>query len=443
MGPTDLTRRAALRSVGLAAAAAAVTAAGGCGTLRQGFSLRPDAGDRPEDELELVVWAGTQEEQAFRALADGFAREHGGRVTVTVVPFSQALTTVDTGLRTGAPPDVFRVTYSDVGPYRSQGVLAELPQDVAARLQPQLGPSFWGAVTDAEGTFGVPHQTDTTMILVNDEALAAAGVRGVPQALDDAWTWDELSAVGHRLRESGPPGRYPMAVNWQLAGASRWLTWVDQAGGRLLTQDLARAVPPDAEPLRAAMSLTRGLFREGLVPRSMSTKSGQYTDGLFLGQQVAMGYIGSFTLPALDEAPFSWTPTFLQRQARASADLGGNALVAVDGPRREMALAFLEHCVGQEQQAAFCALTNSLPTRTDLPPGSLTYPIAPEAMALYAQQAEAITTDVVEQVTIPQATGLNRVLVEQLEVAFLAGASLSDAQACEDLTAAVDAELAR
>lgn len=438
-------RRSLLRAAGLTGALGGAAALSGCGALapaREGFTLRQDLADRPDDELLVAVWAGTQEEAAFRALADSFTAENGGRVVVQVVPFSQATTTVDTGLRTGAPPDVFRVTYSDVGPYRAQDVLATFPTDVAAALEPQFGASFWSAVSDAGGAFGVPHHTDTTMVLVNDEALAAAGVRDLPTEPADAWTWDEALDAMRRVQGAASGGRRAVAVNWQLAGAYRWLSWVGQAGGTLLTEDLERAVPADDPALLAAMGVTRDLFREGLTPRSMTTKSGQYTDGLFTAQQVAMAHVGNFTLPAL-EASFPWTATYLPVREQATADLGGNALVAVRGPRQERALAFLEHCVQQEQQAAFCAAASALPTRSDLPAADVDYPVLPEVIAAYAEQADAITPAAAAQVTVPQAPALNRVLVEQLEVAFLAGEELSDEQACESLVAAVDAELTR
>lgn len=444
--PEGPSRRQWLRAAGLAGAAGSAAVLGGCGALaqaREGFTLRQDLGDRPDDELLVTVWAGTPEEAAFRQLAASFEAGSGGRVVVQVVPFSQALTTVDTGLRTGAPPDVFRVTYLDVGAYRASDVLATFPDEAVERLRPRFAPSFWSAVSDQDGVFGVPHHTDTTMVLVNDEALAAAGVRDVPTAPDEAWTWDEHLDVLRRLQAAATGGRDAVAVNWQQAGAYRWLSWVGQAGGTLLDPaDPTRAVPPDAPALLDAMATTRGLFAEGLTPLSMTTRSGQYTDGLFTAQQVAAAHVGNFTVPGL-EAPFPWTATPLPVRERATADLGGNALVAVRGPREELARAFLEHCVGQEQQAAFCAAAGALPTRRDLSARDVDYAVAPDVMARYGEQAGAITDEVVAQVTVPRATALNRVLVEQLEVAFLAGPDVSDLQACEALVAAVEAELAR
>lgn len=425
------------RGVLAAAGAGALSTLTGCA----GFRLRQDDGNRPDDELLLNVWAGPAEEEAFRSLADGFARSEGGSVTVQVVPFSEALTAVDTGLRTDAPPDVFRVTYNDVGVYRSQGVLADLPDP--GRLEADFLPPFWRAVTDDGGTFGVPHHTDTTMVLANLAALEAAGVGSLPAEAEDAWTWEELVDVAMRLRDVAASGAFPFAVNWQQAGAYRWLNWLDQAGGRLLADDLDAVTRADDPALLEAIGTTRSFFTDGLVPASSSTKSAQYADQFFTTETVAMGFVGSFSLATVEEVGFEWEATWLPQRERASADLGGNALVAVDGPRQEQALRFLEYCAGQQQQADFCSLTNVIPTRADLPPGSLTYPIAPEAMARFEIQAQSIQEELVEQVTIPAFSAVNAALVDGLEQAFIGDASESDAGAARRLLDQVAGELSR
>ncbi len=58
-----------------------------------------------------------------------------------VVPYSEVLTAVDTGLRTDSPPDLFRVSYTDVAAYRGQKVLANLSD--ADTLKDSFLPAFW------------------------------------------------------------------------------------------------------------------------------------------------------------------------------------------------------------------------------------------------------------------------------------------------------------
>ena len=178
---TLLSRRAALATIGAGLGLGAAACAG----FRVG-SARPV----PDDVVLLTVWAGTAEEAAFQALADGFREATGVQVALQIVPFSQALTTVDTGLRSGAAPDVFRATYNDIGFYRDAGVLAPLPDP--AVLEP-FTPAFRSAVSDERGAFAVPHHTDTSMVLVNTDAATAAGLGRLPAEQDEAWGWEQFA----------------------------------------------------------------------------------------------------------------------------------------------------------------------------------------------------------------------------------------------------------
>lgn len=418
--PTEIrrwTRRGAL-GLGGALAAGATLSAAGCG----GFSTSGDEDDAGDDSsLRMVVWAGPAEEKAFKALAEGFRKAEGITVKIDVVPFTQALTTVDTRIRAKQAPDVFRVTYNDVGTYRAQNVLAPLTN--AATLEKSFGPAFWRAVTDDKGTFGVPHHTDTSMVLVNKQAAEAAKLPPLPTTRDTAWTWDEFLAAARKLKASRAT-KYAFGVNWQQAGAYRWLNWLHQAGGRLLDEDLKRPAIASAAGEKA-LRTTQSFFTEGLVPPTSSTK-GQYVDEQFTTKTIGMAFIGDFLLADLRKlAKFDFTGTFLPRDARPAADLGGNALVATDGPKKEQAVKFLEYCVGAQQMADFCAATTVLPTRTDVDAADLKYTVEPQLMELYVEQAKEIPAELTAQVTVPAFTRVNTALVTRLEQAFVGKAAVS------------------
>lgn len=423
---TYLRRRTALAALG----AGLGWGAAACAGFRVGA-----ARSVPDDVVLCTVWAGSAEQAAFQALADGFREATGTQVAVQVVPFSQATTSVDTGLRAGAAPDVFRVTYNDAGFYAASGVLARPAADVLAPFTP----AFRSAVSDERGAFGVPHHTDTSMLLVNTDAAAAAGLGTLPTGPDDAWSWDEFADAARRIKASRP-GSYPFAVNWQNAGAYRWLNWVDQAGGRLLGPDLRGAVPPDDPNLTRATAFTRSFFTEGLVPPTSSTTGTDASD-LFTTQTVAMAFVGDFLLESITAVDFPWQAVPLPRAAVASADLGGNALVATAGPRQEQALRFLSWCVDRDRMAQFCSATTVLPTRDDVDAASLRYTVAPEAMARYVQQATTIRPELVEQVTVPAAARITAELRDGLDRAFLGRDP--DAAVVGDLVASVDRAIKR
>ncbi|WP_380161149.1 ABC transporter substrate-binding protein [Kineococcus sp. R86509] len=431
---TTPTRRPTRRSV-LAAGAGTAGALGlsACGGFSTGSDDPPSGGD--DSTLTMITWAGDAELKAFQTLADGFEAQGGPTVKLQVVPYSEVLTAVDTGLRTDSPPDLFRVSYTDVAAYRAQNVLADLKD--ASSLQKSFLPAFWSAVSDDDGTFGVPHHTDTSMVLVNTAAVASAGLGTLPSTLDTAWTWEQFLDAAGRVQPSRAD-TYAFAVNWQNAGAYRWLNFVDQAGGRLLTEDL-KGVAADDPGMLKALTHTRDFFRRGLVPQASSSR-GQPASDLFVNQTVAMVFAGDFLLEEIDGAGFDYQATFLPRDVNASADLGGNALVAVEAsPRKDAALDFLAYCAGAEQMGAFCAAATVLPTRTDVDPATLDYTVRPDLMPLFVEQATTIREQLVQQVVVPDFSAINGQLADRLDAVFLG--SDDDRAALAQLVAGVQSVL--
>ncbi len=110
----QLDRRTFLAALGAAAGSAAL---GGCA----GFGGGGGDDEGSDDRITFTLWAGDAELAAFQALARDFEAAEGIGVELQQVPFDQLLTTVDAGLQGGQAPDVFRVTYTDLGVYSSQG----------------------------------------------------------------------------------------------------------------------------------------------------------------------------------------------------------------------------------------------------------------------------------------------------------------------------------
>ena len=60
--------------------------------------------------------------------------------------------------------------------------------------------------------------------------------------------------------------------DWQSAGAYRWLSWLFQAGGRLLGDDL-KAPAIDSDAGRKAVEFTQSFFTKGGWPSNTSIKT--------------------------------------------------------------------------------------------------------------------------------------------------------------------------
>jgi multiple sugar transport system substrate-binding protein len=424
-------RRTFLAALGAATGSAVL---GGCAGFGGGGG---DDAEGSDERLTFTLWAGDAELAAFEQIARDFEAAEGIAVELQQVPFDQLLTTVDAGLQAGEAPDVFRVTYTDLGVYSSQNALLDLSSHLPGGYADQFRPGLWSAVTRDGTPFGVPHHTDTSMVLVRTDAAQAAGLT-LPTSLDAAWSWEQLDEALVRLQGVTRDQQFATGVNWQQFGAYRWLNFVGQTGGRLLTEDLS-APAIDSPEGREALQFTQSFFQRALVPPTTSTK-GDYVDELFAAGTTASVFAGDFLLPTLAGSGFDFGATFLPRNPDATAELGGNAVVATaDSPRAEQAARFLQYLASQEQMARFCEATTVLPTRTDLAGGDLDYSVRPDLMELFVAQSEAITEDIVQQTTVPSFNQINAALVEQLERAFVGQADAG--QVLADLSADIERAL--
>ncbi|OLR92256.1 sugar ABC transporter substrate-binding protein [Actinokineospora bangkokensis] len=401
----------------LAAAGAVVAVVGGSAC---GFVPRRSAAGDP-GALSFTTWGTEAELGAFRELAAAFTRENPGtRVLINTAPYENFFTNIDAQLQAGQAPDVFRVDYDTFGVYAGGQQLLDLGPHLPAGFGDRFTPAMWRAVRRGDRTFGVPHHTDTSVLLYNAEALRSAGITDIPTTLDEAWTWERFEQVAVALRRALPPDRYPFAVNWQLTGVTRWLSWLFEADGRVLAPDL-RAPAVDSAAGRAALEFTQGFFRRGFVPPNSSVKSTTYASDTWYGQTTAMTFGGAFLLPDADATlDFEWGATFAPRGVRGGGDLGGNALVATAGTAKpELAAAFLELVTREDPMRSFCVASSALPTRRDLVSGGLRFTARPDLTPVFLGQATTVLPQDAEQVASPAMDAINAVLSDELEEAFV------------------------
>jgi multiple sugar transport system substrate-binding protein len=310
-----------------------------------------------------------------------------------------------------------------MGAYSSQDQLLDLSSYFDTQASEEFLPAMWQAIQFDGRPYGVPHQTDTSAVVYRRDLFEQAGITGVPESLDSAWTWDEFRGVAEQLRGSLPDDLYPFVYNWQLGGSTRWLSWLFQAGGRLLNEDLtASAIESDAG--RKALGFTQDFFTDKLVPPSSSVKSSTYADGAFSAGTTAMAFVGNFVLPSLDEAitDFEWGATYLPRDERGACDLGGNALVATKNARNpDLAAEFLRFMTQPDQMSDFCARAMELPTLNSLVGTELDYQTRPDIAGIFVEQATTLEPGDVQQLTSPAMAAINPKLRDALEAAFTQG----------------------
>lgn len=384
-----------------------------------GFT-QPAPADRRQDTLTFTTWGTDAELAGFRSAISAFeAANQGVTVELNAVPYEQMFTNIDAQLQAGNPPDIFRVPYYTFGAYAGRDQLLDLGPLLSADRQSAFTPQAWAAVQSAGGTYGLPHHTDTSAILINRDLFTAAGITDIPERIEDAWTWEQLIEIGDQLKAGLPAGKAPWAYNWQGNGVTRWLSLLFQADGAFLDADQVTPLI-DSDAGRRAVEFSSSFFSGGYVPANNTIASSSYASESWFSQSVAMVWSGAFQVPdAESTADFDWTATFAPRDVRAGSDFGGNAMVATAQTQQpELAAAFLEFLTDADPMRDFCRAASLLPTRADLLNADLEFDVRPELAPIFSAQAGAVAPQDVAQVASPSMSAIIPVLREQLDLAF-------------------------
>ncbi len=402
-------------------------AAGGAATLAGcgGFARQEAAAG--SDELTFTTWGTDAELAAFERAIAGFQEGRRATVTLDVVPYAEVFENLDARLQAGTAPDIFRTLYSNLGVYAGRGQLLDLGPHLDGPFGDRFTAQMWAAVQYDGTPYAVPHVTDTSTILYNRDAFAAAGITAVPETLEQAWTWEEFDQVALQLRAALPADRYPFVCNWQASGVTRWLSWLFQADGRLLADDLLTpAIDSDAG--RAAVDVTRSFFARALVPPNNSVKSPTFASDLFFAETASFAWVGTFLLPdVVALAPFEVGATYQPRGVRGGSDLGGNPVVAnAETTKPELAAEFLAYLTEEQVMLDFCTTSSLLPTLTSLVGQELAFDARPDLSRYFVEQASTVQPQDAAQVASVGMQAINEVIRDQLEEAFIGGRSTDD-----------------
>ena len=389
--------------------------------------------------VTFTTWGSEPEVKAIRALIADFERANrGARVRLREVPFEEIRQSIDADLEAGSAPDLFRVTFQDVGFYASNGALLDLGDMLPAGYGDAFQEGFWQAVMFEDRPHGIPWHTDVSALLFNRDVFERAGIGSVPDRLEDAWTWEEFLDVLRRVRDRGGDRVSPFGMNWQEAGAYRWLNWLYAAGGRMANDDYTQATLADSPEAKRTLEYFQTWFEEELTPRNV-TPRGAYPSEIFPSQRLAVISAGDFLLPSFDQSVtrFEYGATFLPRDRAAATDLGGTAIVATrDSKSPEVAARFAEFMGSEAAQRRFIEATTTLPTRTALVEADLDYKVAPELMPVFQQQATTLSPELVRATTLTDFTDINNVFVTELEALTAKGQSPDETLA--NMQSAVD-----
>lgn len=410
------TRRRFMATTGAAGAALYLA---GCGGDDDNDSASGGGGtkEKPTGEVQFMTWGAPAEIAAFKTIIKNFQAENpGATVKLREVPFEQIKQNVDAGLESGKAPDVFRLTYQDIGFYASQRALLDFSEYNPSGYESEFIEGLWAAVVSEDKPYGIPLHTDVSAVAYNKNLFEAAGITEVPTTLEDAWTWDVFLENARKLKQA-EPDKFAFAYNWIEAGAYRWLNWLWQAGGTLLSEDLTQ-VTLDTPEATKTMEFFKTWVDEKLIPPNNRPKGGRYPDELFPAQTFAMVFTGNWLIPNFADQikKFEFDIMPLPRDVGEATDLGGNAItVPVTSKNPDLAAKFAQFMANEESMKLFCEQAGTLPARTSLADADLAYAVEPEMMKVFQQQAKTLPIDLVRQTSLPKSAQMNAVFVEELE----------------------------
>lgn len=376
-----------------------------------------------EKQLTFSVWGGDSEIAGYKdVIAKYEAANPGVKIKLDVMPFAQFYQQVDTRLAGRQAPDIFRVTYQQIGRYATNKAAIDLTKYIEADFGKGFTPAVWSAVNVKGVPFALPHHTDTFALFYNADLLEKAGI-SLPTSLDQAWNWAVFIDNAKKLKAQGGAS-YPFAMSWQNGAVHRWMFYLYQHGGRLLNEDLTASRITEKAGVET-IGWTQSWFTEGLVPPSTSVKSAEKVQNLFANGTIAMMLNGNWQIPFVEQQmKAKWGVTYLPRDAAMADDLGGTCVaVSRDCKVPDVAVDFVKFLVNEENMRDFVNTSQLLPVRTSLVNKGVDYAIRPKETAIFVEQTKTIPEHLVSTVTLPNWGRFNPKMADELDLAFTSGQS--------------------
>jgi ABC-type glycerol-3-phosphate transport system substrate-binding protein len=285
-------------------------------------------------------------------------------IKVQQVPFSygnlqQKLTTSVAG---GTLPDVVRADLAWVPQYAKLGAFAKLDQampdfkQIAGAMYPgSLATNYYKG-----HYYGLPLDTNTRVLMYNQQALDSAGISSPPKSFADLRAdAPKLKAKGVYLFADGGTG------GWNV------LPWIWSAGGELTNKTFSKASGYlNSAKSVAAVQLLADLYKQGAIPSLITGDQGATgtEDGLATGKYATI-LDGPWMFPIFAKA----YPSFKLKTAPVPAGPGGSISVVggedivmtQSSKHKQAAEAFIRFMTRPWAQTQM-AHAGQMPTRADV-----------------------------------------------------------------------------
>ena len=340
---SKLTRRAALKTAGVAGLA--------------GAALRAHPARARQESVTLTWWDYYSEGANAVAMDNQLQRYMDSHPNVTIersaIPFGDLKQKLLQGATAGELPDIAVIDNPDHQAFAALGVLADLTDRVTEWGQASAyftGP--WDSTVYQGKNYGIPDNSNCLVLWYNTDIT---GPEFTPPA-----TWDELTAAVSELSEGDRYGLAVSAVKTE-EGTFQWLPFLWATGEDIPTLD--------SEGGRAALQLWVDYVANG----GMSLGVLGWTQGDVLGQfqngRAAMMINGPWQIPVLkqDSPDVHWNVSVLPKQTESASILGGeNYSITAGSEHIDAAWDLLTWTQEPENLKQYLIEAGKLPSRADL-----------------------------------------------------------------------------
>jgi multiple sugar transport system substrate-binding protein len=305
-------------------------------------------------------------------------------VKMTIVPGSETdVTKLITSIRGGVAPDVYMADRFTVPQRAAEGVLAELPADVAALKSEHLE-FAWNETQYKGKTYAVPFDTDARALWYNKDLIQAAGED--PAQLDiakGAPTIELVTKIADKINKKDASGNYDV-MGWMPGGPNAggnpgafdqgWhYTWGFVYGGKFADIAACKVTPTDPGVVAGYQFMYDWQKAHGpqQVARWVSTNwppnSPQQQFPFWTGK-LGMTISGDWQIAnAAKYAPntkygFTYIPVPKAGDKSATWAGGWSMALIPDSKAKDQAVKFIKYIAGPDGQKVYTKETTHLPT---------------------------------------------------------------------------------
>jgi len=305
-------------------------------------------------------------------------------VKMTIVPGAETdVAKLLTSIRGGVAPDVYMADRFTVPQRAAEGVLAELPADVAGMASQYL-PFAW-AETQFEGkTFALPFDTDARALWYNKDLITAAGED--PAQLDiskGAPTIETVTKIADKISKKDASGNYDV-MGWMPGGPGAggnpgafdqgWhYTWGFVNGGKFADLAACKVTPTDPgvvagyqfmydwaknhDPQAVSRWVTTNL-----PPNPPAAQNPFWTGKL--GMTISGDWRIAEQTKYAPQGNYGFTFIPVPKAGDTSATWAGGWSMALipDSKAKDQAVAFMKYIAGPEGQKVYTKESTHLPT---------------------------------------------------------------------------------